>query len=38
MNANYPPNFRYQDFAPQWKAEFFDPTEWASLVEKSGAK
>lgn len=31
-------NFRYQDFAPLWKAENFDPTQWAALLEKSGVK
>ncbi|XP_047123724.1 alpha-L-fucosidase isoform X1 [Hydra vulgaris] len=38
MTSNYPPNYRYQDFAPQWKAEFFDANEWADIVENSGAK
>ena len=38
MKRNYPPNFQYQDFAPQWKAEFFDPDAWADLVKESGAK
>ena len=38
MKKNYPPNFEYQDFAPQFTAEFFDPNEWADLVEASGAK
>ena len=26
MKQNYPPNFEYADFAPMFKAEFFDPT------------
>ncbi len=30
--------FRYQDFAPQFKAEMFDPARWAELFRKSGAK
>ena len=38
MKENYPPNFEYQDFAPQFTAEFFDPNAWANLVEASGAK
>ena len=29
MKKNYPPNFEYPDFAPQWTAEFFDPDAWA---------
>jgi alpha-L-fucosidase len=37
-NKNFGENFKYQDFAPLFKAEFFDPNEWASLFEKSGAK
>ena len=38
MKKNYPPNFEYPDFAPQWTAEFFDPDAWADLVQASGAK
>lgn len=38
MNKNYPPNFQYGDFAPEFKAEFFDPQQWASLFNASGAK
>ena len=38
MEANYPPNFTYQDFGSQLKMEFFDPYWWAELVKKSGAK
>ncbi len=30
--------FSYYDFAAQFKAELFDPNEWADLFEKSGAK
>lgn len=30
--------FSYQDFAPQFKAELFDPGHWASVFERSGAK
>lgn len=29
---------KYQDFAPQFKAEMFQPAEWAGLFERSGAK
>jgi len=34
----YGPNFKYQDFAPMFKAELFNPDEWAGLFQKSGAK
>jgi alpha-L-fucosidase len=36
--AKYGPDFKYTDFAPLFKAEFFNPEEWAALFEKSGAK
>lgn len=29
---------KYQDFASQFKAELFNPTQWASLFERAGAK
>ena len=38
MNKNYPPGFSYADFAPMFKAEFFDPDEFADLLSKAGAK
>lgn len=38
MQKNYPPNFTYQDFAREFTAEFFNPTEWAELFVKAGAK
>ncbi|XP_068206608.1 alpha-L-fucosidase-like isoform X2 [Palaemon carinicauda] len=38
MMKNYPPNFTYQDFASQFKAEFFDPKEWTEVFEASGAR
>jgi len=38
MKKNYPPNFQYQDFAPMFKAELWDPVKWATLFKKSGAK
>lgn len=34
----YGANFQYQDFAPMFKAELYDPAEWADLFVKSGAK
>ncbi|XP_064601695.1 alpha-L-fucosidase-like [Liolophura sinensis] len=38
MNNNYPPGFTYADFAPLFKAELFDPDEWAELLQASGAR
>lgn len=34
----YGENFKYADFAPLFKAEYFDPDEWANLFKESGAK
>jgi alpha-L-fucosidase len=34
----YGPDFKYQDFAPMFKAEHFDPGQWADLFRRSGAK
>ncbi len=31
-------NFRYQDFAGLFKAELYDPDEWAEIFRNSGAK
>lgn len=33
-----PDKFGYKDFIPLFKAEKFDPDEWAKLFKKSGAK
>ncbi|MBN3306507.1 FUCO2 fucosidase, partial [Amia calva] len=38
MKNNYPPNFQYQDFAPEFTAEFFDAKKWADIFAASGAK
>ena len=35
---NFPPGFSYNEFAPMFKAEFFDANQWASLVARSGAR
>lgn len=37
MNKSYP-GLTYQEFAPMFTAEFFDPKDWAQLFAKSGAK
>ena len=34
----YGGDFRYQDFAPMFTAELFDPDEWADLFARSGAR
>lgn len=36
--AVYGPNFKYADFAPQFKAELFNPNDWADLFVASGAR
>lgn len=36
--ANYGEGFSYQDFAPQFRAELFDPKQWADLFVRSGAR
>ncbi|KAL8601465.1 hypothetical protein ACOMHN_000407 [Nucella lapillus] len=38
MEANYKPGFTYADFAPEFKAEFYDPYRWADIFNASGAK
>ncbi|XP_046874716.1 tissue alpha-L-fucosidase-like [Hypomesus transpacificus] len=38
MKQNYPPEFTYAEFAPQFQAQFFDPEEWADIFQSSGAK
>ncbi len=35
---NFGPDFSYDDFIPKWKAEDFDPYEWARFAKKMGAK
>ena len=37
-NKMYGENFKYQDFAPLWKAQHFDPGHWADVFKKAGAK
>ena len=38
VRSNYSENWKYQDFAGQFRAELFKPDEWAKLFKKSGAK
>ncbi|XP_076459391.1 alpha-L-fucosidase-like [Babylonia areolata] len=38
MEENYKPDFTYADFAPDFKAEFYDPLRWADIFNASGAK
>ncbi|MDP4222193.1 MAG: alpha-L-fucosidase [Bacteroidota bacterium] len=37
-NKTYGRDFKYQDFAPMFRAELFDPDQWAELFRKSGAR
>ncbi len=37
-NDIYGEDFLYQDFAPMFKAEHFDPSQWADLFKRAGAK
>ena len=34
----YGKDFQYENFVPMWKAELWNPDEWAELFKKSGAK
>jgi alpha-L-fucosidase len=34
----YGPDFSYQDFAPLFRAQLFDPDHWADVFARSGAK
>ena len=36
--ATYGADFAYQDFAPLFKAEMYNPKDWASVFKRSGAK
>jgi alpha-L-fucosidase len=37
-DKNYGKDFEYRDFAPLFKAELFNPADWAGLFKSSGAK
>lgn len=34
----YGKDFKYEDFIPMWKAENWNPKEWADLFQKAGAR
>lgn len=38
MRENYGDAFEYSDFAPLFRAELFDPQEWATLFRRAGAR
>lgn len=38
MDKYYKPNFTYAEFAPQFTAELYEPSDWAKLFRKSGAR
>jgi len=35
---NYGKDYPYENFAPQFKAELFNPDQWANIFKRSGAK
>lgn len=37
-NQMYGEDFQYQDFVSMFKAEFFDPEQWAKLFNEAGAR
>lgn len=37
-NSTYGPNVKYQDFAPLFKAELFNPEQWAEIFKNAGAQ
>lgn len=36
--STYGPNFKYQDFAPRFTCELFDPAKWADIFKNAGAR
>ncbi|NJD08878.1 MAG: hypothetical protein FIB01_00030 [Gemmatimonadetes bacterium] len=38
LRARYGTPFQYRDFAPLFRAELFDPAEWADLFRRAGAR
>lgn len=37
-NNNYGKDFKYEQFEPMFRAELFDPNQWAEVFKRSGAK
>ena len=37
-HANYGEDFEYREFAPMFRAEMWDPQEWADIFRRSGAR
>jgi alpha-L-fucosidase len=37
-NKFYGKDFKYKDFAPMFKAEYFKPDDWADLFQQAGAR
>jgi alpha-L-fucosidase len=37
-NKYYGAGFKYKDFAPMFRAEYFDPDDWADLFQQAGAR
>jgi alpha-L-fucosidase len=37
-NKTYGADFQYSDFAKDFKAEMFEPTKWADIIQQSGAR
>jgi alpha-L-fucosidase len=37
-NKNFGPDFQYPQFEKQFKAELFDPNQWADIFKRSGAR
>ena len=37
-HANYGKDFEYRDFAPMFRAEMWNPGEWAEIFRRSGAR
>ncbi|XP_012940107.1 alpha-L-fucosidase [Aplysia californica] len=38
MKMNYRPDFTYADFGPMFRAEFYNPGQWADIFKAAGAK
>lgn len=38
MKKSFRPNFSYAEFGPMFRAELFDPDQFAGIIKRSGAK